>query len=74
MPFLASADESYTSAIILLYLLGLRLNRFFVYSFYSFPYSLHFRVKRNHWYQLKSVSTAARGTRDGPSLPFRPTT
>jgi hypothetical protein len=32
-------------------LCGLQANPIFGYSFYSFPYSLDFRVKRYQWYQ-----------------------
>jgi transposase len=30
---------------------GLQVNPVFRYSFYSFPYSLEFQVRRYHWYQ-----------------------
>jgi hypothetical protein len=38
-------------------LCGLQANPIFGYSFYSFPYSLDFRVKRYQWYQsARSIS------------------
>ena len=38
--------------------MGLQANPFFGYSFYSFPYCLHFRIKRYHWYQSVSLRWA----------------
>jgi hypothetical protein len=39
--------------------MGLQTNPFFGYSFYSFPYSLEFRVKRYQWYHLNYAQNPA---------------
>ena len=49
-PFLLSSCDAYTSPITLCFS-ELQVNPFFGHSFYSFPYSLEFRVKRYHWFQ-----------------------